>query len=147
MLLHEDNKNVEGSVLWYAKAAVDNVGNYGSLLRNTYWKYPALQPKMSFIDNKAPKKVRKMTVLPMERGDVLFWTAPKGSGWKDEAVKYVVYRFNSGERLNVNDPSKIVKITTDCFYELPTSGGSGTYVVTALDRMQNESGIKKKVIR
>lgn len=147
MLLHEENKNVEGSVLWYAKAAVDNVGNYGSLLRNTYWKYPALQPKMSFIDNKAPKKVRKMTVLPMEKGDVLFWTAPKGSGWKDEAVKYVIYRFNRGERLNVNDPSKIVKITTDCFYELPTSGGSGTYVVTALDRMQNESGIKKKVIR
>ena len=101
---------------------------------------------MSFIDNKAPKKVRKMKVLPMDRGDVLFWTAPNGSGWKNEAVKYVVYRFNRGERLNINDPSKIVKITTDCFYELPTNGVSGTYVVTALDRMQNESGIKKKVI-
>ncbi len=147
MLLHEENRNVEGSVLWYAKAAVDNVGNYGTLLRNTYWKYPALQPKMSFIDGKAPKTVRKMTILPMERGDVLFWTAPKGNGWKNEAVKYVVYRFNRGERVDINDPSKIVKITTDCFYELPADSRGYTYAVTALDRMQNESKAKKKVVR
>ena len=102
---------------------------------------------MSFIDGKAPKTVRKMTILPMERGDVLFWTAPKGKGWKNEAVKYVVYRFNKGERVDINDPSKIVKITTDCFYELPADSRGHTYAVTALDRMQNESKAKKKVVR
>ena len=58
--LHKDMSNVQGTVLWYAKAAVDNIGNYGMVLRNVYWKYPALQPLMPFIDDKAPKKVRAM---------------------------------------------------------------------------------------
>ena len=44
MSLHEQLPNVKGTVLWYAKAAVDNIGNYGTSLRNTYWKLPVLQP-------------------------------------------------------------------------------------------------------
>ena len=48
MKLHRQMKNVQGTVLWYAKAAVDNVGNYGTSLRNNYWRRPALQPLMPF---------------------------------------------------------------------------------------------------
>ena len=136
-------------MLWYAKAAVDNVGNYGTLLRNNYWQTPALQPLMPHIDDKAPKAPRKLKVIKMDDDEqVLFWTAPKGRGWKDEAVKYVVYRFEHGEPLNIDDPSKIVKITTDCLYPLPADQpGRYTYVVTALDRMHNESKIAKKKVK
>lgn len=143
--LHNEMNNVKGTVLWYAKAAVDNIGNYGMVLRNSYWKNPALQPEMPFIDDKAPKKVRKMKVINTEDGPVLFWTAPKGKGWKDEAVKYVVYRFGQGEQVNTNDPSKIVAITNDTFYNIKENGRA-VYVVTALDRMSNESKGKKKRI-
>lgn len=143
--LHSEMNNVKGTVLWYAKAAVDNIGNYGIVLRNSYWKNPALQPEMPFIDDKAPKKVRKMKVINTEDGPVLFWTAPKGKGWKDEAVKYVVYRFGQGEQVNTNDPSKIVAITNDTFYNIKENGRA-VYVVTALDRMSNESKGKKKRI-
>ena len=45
-----------------AKAAVDNVGNYGTMLRNNYWRYPALQPRMPFIDSKAPKKPKTIVI-------------------------------------------------------------------------------------
>lgn len=143
--LHNEMNNVKGTVLWYAKAAVDNIGNYGMVLRNSYWKNPALQPEMPFIDDKAPKKVRKMKVINTEDGPVLFWTAPKGKGWKDEAVKYVVYRFGQGEQVNTNDPSKIVAITNNTFYNIKENGRA-VYVVTALDRMSNESKGKKKRI-
>ena len=143
--LHNEMNNVKGTVLWYAKAAVDNIGNYGMVLRNSYWKNPALQPEMPFIDDKAPKKVRKMKVINTEDGLVLFWTAPKGKGWKDEAVKYVVYRFGQGEQVNTNDPSKIVAITYNTFYNIKENGRA-VYVVTALDRMSNESKGKKKRI-
>ena len=143
--LHNEMNNVKGTVLWYAKAAVDNIGNYGMVLRNSYWKNPALQPEMPFIDDKAPKKVRKMKVINTEDGPVLFWTAPKGKGWKDEAVKYVVYRFGQGEQVNTNDPSKIVAITYNTFYNIKENGRA-VYVVTALDRMSNESKGKKKRI-
>lgn len=143
--LHNEMRNVKGAVLWYSKTVVDNVGNYGMTLRNHYWKYPALQPLMPFIDKDAPKKVRKMKAIDTPDGMVLFWTEPKGKGWEDKAVKYVVYRFQRGERINIDDPSRIVAITTKNFYNI-TENGRATYVVTALDRAGNESKVKKKKI-
>ncbi len=147
--LHSQMPNVQGTVLWYAKAAVDNVGNYGTMLRKNYWKHPALQPLMPFIDAKAPKAPKSLTVMNMENEKVLFWKEPKGKDWKDQAVRYVVYRFNKKEKIKLDDPSKIVAITTNTFYTIPENKlepGKHTYVVTALDRMSNESkGAKKKV--
>lgn len=149
--LHDDMPNVNGTVLWYAKAVVDNVGNYGTLLKNVYWKSPALMPRMPFIDNKSPKKVRAMKVLTMNNERVLFWTAPKGKGWKNEAVRYVVYKFAKNEKIDINDPSKIVCITSDEFYKLPgktsASDVKSCYVVTALDRLNNESKPRKVSIK
>ncbi len=145
--LHAEMQNVSGTVLWYAKAVVDNVGNYGTALRNDYWRTPALQPLMPFIDGKAPKAPKRLKILPMEDGNVLFWTAPKGKSWLDEAVQYVVYRFEKGERIDTSNPSKIVAITRNTFFRLPQyqPGRRATYVVTALDRMSNESkSVKKK---
>jgi uncharacterized lipoprotein YddW (UPF0748 family) len=149
MKLHDEMPNVNGTVLWYAKAAVDNIGNYSSMLRSHYWRYPALQPTMSYIDGKAPKKVKRLKTMWIDGDFVLFWTAPKGEKWQDKATKYVVYQFESGEKNNINNASKIVDITSDTFYKLPYNGGSKKYVylVTALDRLQNESNAAKKKVK
>lgn len=147
--LHGQMQNVQGTVLWYAKAVVDNVGNIGQVLRNNYWRYPALQPPMPFLDDKAPKKPRK--VKPVWTGDsyVLFWQKPKAKHWGDEANRFVVYRFGAGEKVNLDDPSKIATVTDKTHYRLPyVDGGTKyTYVVTALDRVGNESKGKKKGIK
>lgn len=147
--LHEEMSNVQGTVLWYAKAVVDNVGNYATMLRNYYWKYPALQPKMPFIDDKQPKKPRKVKAVWTNDGYILFWTAPRGKAWNEVATKYVVYRFNNKERVNLEDASKIVTITTNTLYKLPYVDGTTKYkyVVTALNRIDNESKAKKKNIK
>lgn len=145
--MKEGMGNVRGTVLWYAKAAADNVGNYGSRLRTTYWRYPALQPRMPFIDKKAPGKPRKLRMLAMDDGNYLFWTAPKGKSWRDRAARYVVYRFPWGERIDTEDPSRIAAITTDTHLKLTKdmAGSKATYVVTAVDRLWNESkGAKVK---
>ena len=142
--LHSQMSHVNGTVLWYAKAAADNIGNYGHSLRDYYWKYPALQPLMPFIDDEAPKEPRKVKIMKMHGKNVLFWTAPKGSGWKKEAYRYVVYRFAQHEKVDLSRPERIVAITNNNFFELPE--GKASYVVTALDRMSNESkGVVKKV--
>ena len=149
MRLHRQLPAVKGTVLWYAKAAVDNVGNYGTALRNNYWRYPALQPSMPFISDKAPKKVSKVKPIWTSDGYVLFWTAPKGKNWQDEAVKYVVYRFAANEKVDINDPSKIVAVTAATYCKLPYNDGKQkyTYVVSALNRLQNESKVVKKKIK
>ena len=149
MELHTQMPRIKGTVLWYAKAAVDNVGNYGTKLRTNYWRYPALQPTMKSIDSKAPKKPRKVQVIDVEGQKVLFWTAPKGEGWKDAAVKYAIYRFNQGEKVDISNTSKLVAITGETHYELPAAeeGSRCVYAVTALDRVQNESSYKKVKVK
>ncbi len=140
---------VSGSCQWPASAVVDNIGNYREKLVHDYHHYPALMPAFPFIDDEAPGKVRSLKALWMEDGLVLFWTAPKGSKEMDKAVKYVVYRFEKGEKVQLDDPTKIVTITRNTFYKLPYQDGKDkyTYVVTALDRLQNESKAAKKKIK
>src|SRR5574344_98345 len=146
--MHQEMQNVKGTVLWYAKSVVDNIGNYGQILRNSYWNYPALQPLMPFIDAKEPKKPKGLKSIWMPDGYVLFWKAPTAKDWKDKACKYVIYRFLKDEKINLEDPSKIQAITLVNFYKLPYVNGTTQYVyiVTALDKMSNESKpIKKKI--
>ena len=140
--------NVQGAVLWYAKAVTDNMGNYGSTLRNYYWKTPALQPLMPFIDHKRPKKPRHLEAVWTSDGLVLFWEEPKGKKWSDFAQKYVVYRFAMGEDVDIDNPAKIVAITHDKWIKLPYDKGQVRYryVVTALDRMSNESRKARKKV-
>lgn len=148
-LLHQQAHHVNGTVLWYAEVAANNLGNYGETLRTNYWKYPALQPLMPFIDHKRPKKPRKVKPVWTSGGYILFWTVPHGKNWDDVAKQYVIYRFAGGEKIDLEDPSKIVTITSDTFYKLPYDKGNVkyTYVVTALDRMSNESKGKKVKVK
>lgn len=146
--LHQQMKNVKGTVLWYAKTAADNVGNIGHTLRNYYWKYPALQPLMPFLDNKAPKDVKSLKFKWTEQGPLLTWKTPKGKKWGDVVNKFVVYRFAEGEPIDLDDASKIKVITYENSYKVPyMKDAKATYVVTALDRVGNESKGKKKSVK
>lgn len=140
---------IDGTCFWYAAALSEDQGSYRTALKASYYKYPALQPLSPFIDSKAPKKPTKLKALWTSDGYMLFWTAPKYKTEMDRAVRYVVYRFAKGEKINIGDPSKILMMTTDTFITLPYEDGTSkyTYVVTALDRLSNESGTAKKSVR
>ena len=148
MALQRAYQTIGGSCQWYAAAVVENQGRYRDALVSEYHKYPALIPVFDFMDDKAPDKVRKMKKIWTEDGYVLFWTAPKAETEMDKAVQYVVYRFGRKEKVNLDDPSHIVAITRNPFYKLPYETGKTKYryVVTALDRLHNESkSVSKKV--
>jgi uncharacterized lipoprotein YddW (UPF0748 family) len=148
MALHAQLPNIQGTVLWYAKAAVDNIGNYGTSLRTNYWRYPALLPVMPATDGKVPGKPRKLKRIDVDGQRVLFWTAPKSRDWRNEAVRYVVYHFEHSEPVDLSNPAKIVAITSDTHYELPsTLTGRHVYIVTALDRTQEEGKSAKVKIK
>ncbi len=156
--IHQQAKKMEiqrtyttvfGSCQWYAGTVMENPGNYWGELRDNYHRYPALQPLFPFIDSKAPAKVRKVKPVWTADGYILFWTAPKATHEMDKAVQYVVYRFARKEKVNIDDASKIVAITRDTYYKLPYEDGKTkyVYVVTALDRLQNESALAKKKVK
>ena len=77
------------------------------------------------------------------------WKEPKAKDEMDKAFNYCVYRFENKEKVNLNDPSKIVAVTRTCYYKLPYDTGKVKYryVVTALDRLHNESKMKSKKIK
>lgn len=136
---------VHGSCQWYARAVVDDKGGYGTTLRNYYHRTPALQPLMPWLDKKAPGKPRKVKAVWTEDGYMLFWTAPRGKKPMDEARLYAVYVFPKGMKIDLENMNQLVCITADTHVLLPYSNGETkwTYVVTALDRLQNESKGKK----
>ncbi len=139
---------IQGSCQWYAKACVDNPQNYATVLRQQYHRFPALQPTAPWIDATAPGKVKKLKPVRVNDAYILFWTAPKARNEMDRAVQYVVYRFAPGERIDIGDPSHIVAITREPMLRLPYPTGNQkyTYMVTALDHLQNESlPVKKKI--
>ena len=140
--------SVGGACWWYSAALARNEGNIANALAGHYYSRPALQPLMPFIDDKAPGKPRKVKALWMPEGYYLFWTAPKARTAMDEARTYAIYRFAKGEKINIDDASHLVATTDKTFYALPYEDGSQryTYVVTALDRLSNESKpVKEKV--
>ena len=149
MALQRRLPGISGSCQWYARAVADDTGGYGTALRTYYHARPALQPEMPWIDKKAPGKVRKVSAVHMDDGTLhLFWTEPKAKGEMDVARQYAVYVFPQGMKVDLNNMNQLVCITTETHIQLPYSDGKTkwTYVVTALDRLQNESkGVKKTV--
>ena len=142
-------KGVQGSCFWDAASAANNAGGYRDYLSKGMYRYPSLMPLYPFIDSEAPKKVEGVRMIEDEGKNVLVWiTDDKASeDVMNEPAGFVVYRFAKGEKVNTSDPSRIVAITRHCYYEIPEAEeGRYTFVVTVLDRMQNESaGVKCKV--
>lgn len=148
MALQRSFPTIGGSCQWPASAVVENQGRYRDALISEYHKYPALMPVFHSIDQEAPGKIRKLKPVWIKNEYILFWTPPKDDEEMDRATSYAVYRFAGKEKIDVNDPSHLVAITTESFYKLPYENGKTKYryVVTALDRLQNESrGVKKKM--
>ncbi|MGL4852079.1 MAG: glycoside hydrolase family 10 protein [Phocaeicola sp.] len=149
MMLQRAFPAIQGSCQWYAAAVVENKGRYHDLLVSQYHKYPALLPTSPFMDNHPPRKVRKVKSVWTEDGFMLFWQPGKANDVMDEAVQFVVYRFEKGEKINLADATKIVSITRDSYCHLPYENGKKKYhyVVTALDRLHNESQFVKKSVK
>lgn len=138
--LQRSLSNIQGSCQWYAAAVVNNPANYRTVLEKKYHSTPALQPLMPFIDNKAPKKVKSLSISHYAvNGNILTWKAPKAKKEMDKAIQYVVYKFSKGEKIDLNKSANILAITRDTKLKLNTFSKGTTFVVTALDHTHNES--------
>ena len=142
--------SVDGYCWWYADAVRSALATPAgrSYVCAVAPDTPALQPTMLWIDDKAPGAVSRPAVITTDDGPVLCWTAPTFRYEADRPVRYVVYRFANGETVNLDDPTHICGITDEPFFNLSDLQGTGkqTFVVTALDRLHNESkGTRFKV--
>ena len=97
----------------------------------------ALVPAYPWISTEAP------AIVDVKAKDgKLSWIAPAEEGKVTDVVRYVVYRFADKKSVNLEDASAIVVVTPNTTFE---ANEKGVYVVTALNRANNESPASKPV--
>ncbi len=143
IIYNRQNPRVQGSIYFSSKSLTTNRLGVSDSLINNYYKYPSLPPVMLWVDSVAPYNPQNVLAIQMNKHVVLSWKQPLDAKDQEATYGYVVYRFENGEEVNTEKATAIKNV----YYGDVTSwedkdveaGKNYTYVVTAIDRMKNES--------
>lgn len=140
-----ENLKVQGSVYFSSKSLTTNLGGFRDVLQYDLYKYKSLPPTMVWIDSISPLAPRGLTVRTTKNvGVTLHWQHPKKALDGEKAYGSVVYRFEEGEKLDIENAKNILQIIYSTKRSTYTDDSVEknkryTYVVTSIDRMKNES--------
>ncbi|MBN1301829.1 MAG: family 10 glycosylhydrolase [Melioribacteraceae bacterium] len=144
IMLNRSTPNVKGSVYFSAKSISQNWSGFADTLINNYYKNPALPPLMEWKDNIPPEKPLNLSIDLSGEYIIIDWDTPDISAFGEYPYYYIIYRFKEGEAIDLSANGNIVHKTIDgetIFVETRSAlnRGSYLYIVTALDRLHNES--------
>lgn len=138
-----ENNRVQGSVFFSSKSFSTVARATGDSLRLDLYKYPSLPPQMPWLDDIEPNIPLHLRAEAKNDGIHLSWEHPLIAADGETASGYVIYRFEEGEHVDILNPKNILKISfltyTNFIDTDVISGKRYTYLVTALDRLKNES--------
>ncbi|WP_234736370.1 glycoside hydrolase family 10 protein [Tellurirhabdus bombi] len=137
---------VHGSIYFSSTSLTRNLGNFRDSLLTDLNRYPALVPPMPWKDAEPPYPPRQAKAVPTPIGMELTWQQPEDAADGDKVRYYVVYRFNEEEKVRTEDPRHILSIcvgekTTHYLDRTAKPGERYVYVLTAVDRLHNESAL------
>lgn len=141
MKMVREDPNVHGNVWWSGYMLSKNPHGIIDSLANNYQKYPALIPLYTHIDTTPPAPIKDLSSKKVKGATQLTWKVEPTDNEMDKAAYFCVYRFDTNEPINLDDASKMQKIVRKPTYTIPSTkeNKKHKYVVTALDRLQNES--------
>ncbi len=125
-------KNIKGNCWWPGYAVTKNVGGAADSLKTYFQSTMALVPSYANIKSDGPQPVKEVNV----KDGVISWKGSNSGNKTEDAVKYVVYRFSGLDNIDMNNAGAILDVTPSTNFK---TNGSGVYVITALDRVNNES--------
>ena len=138
-----ENPRVQGSVYFSSKSLQNNLLGFTDSLKTDFYRYPALPPAMLWRDAVSPNIPRGLTAKATGKTINLQWQLPLPASDGNTAFGYVVYRFDEHEPINLTDPKHIIHIAytqqREAEDQTAEAGKTYQYVVTALDRLKNES--------
>ena len=142
MRLARDNDMVHGNI-WWSGLGFANQSALCDSLRQNYQRYPSLVPLYPHIDTLPPKAV---TNLKFHRKGIITWDSPVEEDPMSQHHFFCIYLFDKDEEVDITDVSKIIAVTGENSYSVKRKRG-GKLVVTALDKLQNESSPKVVIMR
>ena len=140
MELVRNNPKISGNCFWSADMLVRSHALKDSL-RNNYHRYKALVPVVKSLDSIPPAPVTDLRFAMMGKEPKLVWNVKKTNKELDKPTQFVVYAFERNDKIDINNPRYILDIVNKPEYVLPKTPNALClyYVVTALDRVKNES--------
>ncbi len=139
VLLTRDAKNIQGNCWWPGYELTRNTGGVADSLSSQYQHYPALVPQYPWKYQGTPHAVDGLRVNKKR----ISWTKPQPIGKASDVVRFAVYRFDSIDDIDISRGDALVDITGTADF---TATVPGCYVVTAIDRVNNESEASNPVI-
>ena len=136
---------VQGSVLFSAKNLKINPLAIRDSLQTNLYQHLALVPVMPWLDSIPPLPPRDLKAATTPDGVELFWHQSAEAQDGDGANAYLIYRFEGQRpRLRTDDTRTIIarclgEETTRYIDKTADPKKKYVYVITALDRLQNES--------
>ncbi len=140
--LTRENENIKGNCWWPGYSITKNFEGGADTLAAGFQSTIALVPAYTWISDEAPEAV---TGLECKDGK-LTWDAPEAPGQAPAVTKYVVYRLDSPDVSAIGDAENIVAVVYDNAFEIPAGEAGAYYVVTALDRVNNESAASRPIL-
>jgi uncharacterized lipoprotein YddW (UPF0748 family) len=136
-----NNPRVQGSVFFSSKSLTNNLAGFQDSLRTNFFRYPALVPQTIWLGESTPKPPVKLRASYAGKQARLTWAYTLKQ--PVNVYGYVIYRFRKGEKVDLNLPQHIIKISFDKTLRTYTdtsliTGTRYQYVITAIDRLKNE---------
>ncbi|MDH5379411.1 MAG: family 10 glycosylhydrolase [Cyclobacteriaceae bacterium] len=136
---------VDGNIFYNTNSILENRLGFSDSLRNDFYRAPAFTPPMLWIDSVAPEMKEILSVKPLARGNHITWGPILEKG-----AKVVIYRFKGKKEGSIDNPENIISVVNGVqdFYTDSNinSGKYYTYVITVMDRHNNESIASKPVV-
>ena len=132
------NNKVQGSAYYSANAFKKDKCNLNYSMQYDINSKPALLPVMNWIDNTAPQSPQVKMTRNKDGKKQLQWTVVNP---KQEALQFAIYRFLPNEKIDISDAAHLIDIVRGESYvdKNAITGSTYKYIVTALDRLHNES--------
>lgn len=138
-----EDERIGGNCFFTGYNLLTNKNGMRDTLTTHYYTRPALAPRFTHIDSIAPQRPHRVYMDLMGEEPLLKWDAVDGKKEEDKIWYYAVYAFDPALPIDITDMSKLVCITTQKQCPLPQGEGIQPlclqYVVTAIDRLHNES--------
>ncbi|MCT4595841.1 MAG: family 10 glycosylhydrolase [Anaeromicrobium sp.] len=137
---------VQGSMFFSAKQLIKNPKGISDTYKKHVYKYPALIPTMPWIDNIPPSAPNSLYISRENLGVCIYWESKD----YDDVSYYALYRVqgDSLTNLDIQNPKNLIGTVRkdpnsnfQFFMDKEAENKDYTYVITALDRLHNESTI------